>query len=355
MTRQLKNAKISYVSYVDKAANQHTFFLTKSDSQPTFQHPVTPVFKADDPQKLVYGIVYEPSVEDSQGDYMDASDIEKAAHGFMESYQHIDKQHDFETKAGKVVESYVAPVDIEIGDTMITKGTWVLVTKATDEIWDAIQKGDYTGYSMAGQAEVIEKAVKQRYDKDLPMQQVSLAFQSLSNVFGDIRWNSGQYPENNDKIDALLSEIDEFKGVINSIKGDSSPVTKQNNSKGLIKTIKSLFSEGENEMTQEEITKAIQAAMTPFSDKLEKLEKAVAAPAAPDPKDTDDKDKKKKKDDAGTDEVTKAVTAAMEPLEERLVKLEKARTSNVPDVVATNAVEKNAAPSYVDAIFPTNE
>ena len=31
--------------------------------------------------------------------------IEKAAHGFMADYQQIDKQHDFTTNAGKVVES----------------------------------------------------------------------------------------------------------------------------------------------------------------------------------------------------------------------------------------------------------
>lgn len=354
MTRQLKNAKISYVSYVDKAANQHTFFLTKSDSQPTFQHPVTPVFKADDPQKLVYGIVYEPSVEDSQGDYMDASDIEKAAHGFMESYQHIDKQHDFETKAGKVVESYVAPVDIEIGDTTITKGTWVLVTKATDEIWDAIQKGDYTGYSMAGTAETIEKAVQQRYEQQLPMQQAQLAFEALSSVFSDIRWN-GQYADNESKIAALLNEIDEFKGVISSIKGDSSLVTKQSK-KGLVNSIKSFLNkEGDDEMTQEEITKAVQAAMAPFTEKLEKVEKAVApatAPAAPDPKNPNSD---KKEDSVDSDVVTKAVATAVAPLQTRLEKLEKARTSNVPDVVTTTSVEKNAAPSYVDAAFPINE
>ncbi|HFK1435665.1 TPA: hypothetical protein ACGXNJ_005859, partial [Bacillus cereus] len=36
--RELKNAKITHVSYVDKAANKKQFFLTKSaDKRPTFQ------------------------------------------------------------------------------------------------------------------------------------------------------------------------------------------------------------------------------------------------------------------------------------------------------------------------------
>lgn len=105
--RKLENVLVTHVSYVDKAANKKSFFLTKSaeDLKPTFETKVKLVTKADDPQKLVYGVVYEPDVEDVHGDYMDAETIEKAAHGFMADYQQIDKQHDFTTNAGKVVES----------------------------------------------------------------------------------------------------------------------------------------------------------------------------------------------------------------------------------------------------------
>lgn len=138
--RKLENVKVTHVSYVDKAANKKSFFLTKAEGKPTFETAVKLVAKADDPQKLVYGVVYEPETEDAHGDYMDAETIEKAAHSFMEDYQQIDKQHDFTTSAGKVVESYVAPVDMTIEDTTISKGTWVLVTKATDEMWEDIQK-----------------------------------------------------------------------------------------------------------------------------------------------------------------------------------------------------------------------
>lgn len=154
--RKLENVKVTHVSYVDKAANKKSFFLTKAEGKPTFETAVKLVTKADDPQKLVYGVVYEPETEDAHGDYMDAETIEKAAHSFMEDYQQIDKQHDFTTSAGKVVESYVAPVEMTINDTTITKGTWVLVTKATDEMWEDIQKGEFTGYSLAGTAEVEE-------------------------------------------------------------------------------------------------------------------------------------------------------------------------------------------------------
>lgn len=154
--RELLNANITHVSYVDKGANQKKFFLTKSEEVPTFEKQVKILTKSDDAQKLVYGVVYEPDVEDAHGDFMKAEEIEKAAHQFLKDARNIDTQHDFESGAGEVVESYVAPADIEIGSETITKGSWVLVTKATDEIWDSIQKGDITGYSMAGVAETVE-------------------------------------------------------------------------------------------------------------------------------------------------------------------------------------------------------
>jgi len=167
MPRELVNANITHVSYVDKGANQKQFFFTKSDKQPDFKKEVKLfVNKEDEEQQLVYGIVYEPDVEDSHGDFMKAEEIEKAAHGFMKDARNIDKQHDFESGVGEVVESYIAPADFELGGETIKKGSWVLVTKASDEVWEEIKKGDITGYSMAGTAETIEKENKN--DKQKP-------------------------------------------------------------------------------------------------------------------------------------------------------------------------------------------
>lgn len=65
MDRELINATITHVSYVDKAANQKQFFFTKpaGQSEPTFQMEVK-VFinKEEAAQQLVYGLVYEPNV-----------------------------------------------------------------------------------------------------------------------------------------------------------------------------------------------------------------------------------------------------------------------------------------------------
>ncbi|GIN89123.1 hypothetical protein J22TS1_01740 [Siminovitchia terrae] len=42
MPRELINANITHVSYVDKGASQKQFFFTKSDKQPDFQKEVKP-------------------------------------------------------------------------------------------------------------------------------------------------------------------------------------------------------------------------------------------------------------------------------------------------------------------------
>src|SRR5699024_10128445 len=153
MARQLKNAEITHVSYVNSAANKKKFLLTKSlEGKPDFEKDVDVIIDKSDEKQLVYGVVYEPDVEDAHGDYMEADDIEVAAHNFMKEARNIDTNHDFESGVGEVVESYIAPADFEIGKETIAKGTWVMVTKASDEIWESIKKGDITGYSMAGTA-----------------------------------------------------------------------------------------------------------------------------------------------------------------------------------------------------------
>jgi len=218
--RELINANITHVSYVDKGANKKQFFLTKSEEKPTFQKEVKVfVNKEEEEQKLVYGVVYEPDVEDAHGDFMSAEEIEKAAHVFMKDYRNIDKQHDFNAGVGEVVESYIAPTDFKIGDEEIKKGSWVLVTKASDEIWGQIKKGEITGYSMAGTAEVVE--VQKQEEKPITQEsnddEVKGFFNLLKNFFTGEKIQKGavkdQY-EQRSKANRFWVAIDSFESVL---------------------------------------------------------------------------------------------------------------------------------------------
>lgn len=349
--RKLENVIVTHVSYVDKAANKKSFFLTKSAEslKPTFETEVKLVTKADDPQKLVYGVVYEPDVEDVHGDYMDAETIEKAAHGFMADYQQIDKQHDFTTNAGKVVESYVAPVDMNIGDTTITKGTWVLVTKATDEMWESIQKGEFTGYSLAGTAQVeeVQKQTKDRYIRNEPSRNLIAAIDAFYQTANRLIWDDND--DLPDTYESIISEANEFIDVITQLKGGNGIVK----SKGLIEMVKSFFStkksEEDEEMTEEQLKKALGEALKPVNDRLSALEKGDKSDEKPETANSE------ASVELDTDAIAKAVSEAVAPLNAKIENLEKSRISNNAEQNYTETVEKSVVPSYVDAAFPISE
>jgi hypothetical protein len=110
------------------------------------------------PQRLFYGIVYEPGVEDSHGDFTSADEIEKAAHNFLpNAVMNIHHRDDLDVEKVQVVESYIALADFFVGENKIRKGSWVLVSKVLDdELATAIEKGEITGYSLEGTAVRIE-------------------------------------------------------------------------------------------------------------------------------------------------------------------------------------------------------
>ncbi|HDR4709706.1 TPA: hypothetical protein QCQ87_004828 [Bacillus paranthracis] len=259
MPRKLKNVDVSFVSIVDKAANKKKFFLTKSEQEPTFEKEVKIIKGEDEEQKLVYGIVYspgsadDPNTHDAHGDFMTAEEIEKSAHNFIAKYRNIDAQHDFNAGAGEVVESYVAPVDMEINGETITKGTWVLVTKATDEIWKDIKDGKMTGYSLAGVAEteVIEEEVtkteekqfksffqlmkgffsgekvekgevRDKFNQNKHRRDVNASFSALEDTFYQSLWNAPTADAIDlDRIEAAALE---FVEIINELKGTEAVV-----------------------------------------------------------------------------------------------------------------------------------
>lgn len=160
MPTEIKNAQISFVSLVDKAANKKKFAIIKAEAKPTFERSI-PILKVDDEKRIVTGIVYEPDVADAHDEFMTAEEIEKSAHQFLKDYRNIDKQHDFVAGQAEVVESWIAKEASKLGEQDIQKGTWLLsVHVPDDETWDEIKKGELTGFSMGGVGERVENEVK---------------------------------------------------------------------------------------------------------------------------------------------------------------------------------------------------
>ncbi len=114
---------------------------------------VYPLDKADKDEHIVCGIVYEPNVEDAQGDKANEVEIRKAAYQFMEEVQTFRVMHKGKKVKVRILESYIAPVDFVVVNKTVKKGTWVLTARVLDKkIWKAVKDGELTGFSMAGYA-----------------------------------------------------------------------------------------------------------------------------------------------------------------------------------------------------------
>ena len=114
--------------------------------------------KSDDTLErgLLYGVVYEPLVKDTHEDFATELEIETAAHNYlpqaMLNVEH-QKSQSLEKSDSVVVESYIAPCDFKMGEDIVRKGSWVLVTKLfTEELIEKVRNGDITGYSLEGTA-----------------------------------------------------------------------------------------------------------------------------------------------------------------------------------------------------------
>jgi hypothetical protein len=110
--------------------------------------------KSDEKKRIVYGEVYVPDEKDADGNWMTSEMIEKMAHGFMEDLRltQIDTNHDGDANKGVVVESFIVRKD----DPDFTEGAWVVGVKVHDkETWKSIEKGEITGFSIEGRADLI--------------------------------------------------------------------------------------------------------------------------------------------------------------------------------------------------------
>ncbi|WP_340394916.1 XkdF-like putative serine protease domain-containing protein [Paenibacillus sp. FSL E2-0177] len=326
MTFKLKDAKITHLSLVDKGANGVPFAIIKAAGKNAIQKQVQ-IAKVDESKHIVIGVVYQPDKPDAHDDQMDAEEIEKAAHLFMEK-QHtynIDKQHDLEADKGYVVESYIAPCDMEIGDQIIVKGSWVAGVKVTDDdAWDAIQKGEITGFSMwgVGKREEIEEeeevskgllnriakalgliekgVVSDKYNKNRRDREFWAAQDALNSVlFRWGSWESGMETDAEIIREALQDFVDIAQNVLiqdDIIKAIGTPpeqIAKAGKaiSAGNLKHVDDAIaalnelknktapideSEEENDLKAEDIAKAVTAAMAPIAKQVEGLTAEIA-------------------------------------------------------------------------------
>jgi len=162
MATELINVKVDLISLVDKAANKRTVIWKSKDGNVDEKKNIRFVkfAKQDDELRKVYGIVYSPNDIDTQGDYMKPKEIAKAQEYFMKSLtttKKSDLQHNNEPSDDMFMcETWI----IKSGDPLFPNDVdgWAYAVKInSNEIWNAIKKGDYTGFSMYGTGERVEE------------------------------------------------------------------------------------------------------------------------------------------------------------------------------------------------------
>ncbi len=119
-----------------------------------------PIHKAAE-ERIAFGIVMEPDIVDLHGDTYSEAEVRKAAHTFMQDFGNTGVMHKFIVNDEvKILESYVAPVDMELSDAdgnvvKIKKGTWLMTVRVLDDtLWKSVKTGDFTGFSIGGVATV---------------------------------------------------------------------------------------------------------------------------------------------------------------------------------------------------------
>lgn len=109
-------------------------------------------------ERFVLGVVLEPEVVDKQNDIYSAEEIRNAAHRFMADYRQIGFMHDEKIGAlgeqkVKILESYIAPTDLDFGGEKVKKGAWLLGVRVLDDgLWAAVKSGDLSAFSIGGDA-----------------------------------------------------------------------------------------------------------------------------------------------------------------------------------------------------------
>lgn len=324
---EIKDAKISFVSLVNKAANKKEFLITKAENGEASFTTNCKIVKADKDNHYVTGIVYEPMAEDAHGNYMTEAEITKAAYWFAKNGNQCDIQHNFEKlENSAVVESYVTKCDMEIEGQQIKKGTWMMTVEIDDDTFEKVEKGELTGFSMGGvgkysQVDVelpdnndegliakiaktfglkpIKKgAVADAYNRRIKPDNFCTAYRALRDILEKYDPIKGCYDYDNDET-TIREALADFNEIVVDLLAEKS-VTKALNDmdvpniiakagkkvsgarlqtlKDIQEKVTNLISEvddekEDNEMSSEDLAKAIAKAMEPITEKIKNIEK----------------------------------------------------------------------------------
>ena len=104
-------------------------------------------------------VVLVPDEVDAHGDIYDKSTVNKACENFNKSNARANLFHMVNTDSFSVIESYIAPVDMQSQEEVVKAVTWLAKLQFSDELFEGVLSGKYSGVSIGAMAitETIEE------------------------------------------------------------------------------------------------------------------------------------------------------------------------------------------------------
>ena len=358
----IENANITHVSLVDAAANKKKFYIAKSEEKGIEINIKISKAVTEGEEHFVWAPVFEPNVEDSQGEQMTPEEIEKAADKFLENLKKedesgIDNQHSFKAEDGLfVAQSFVAQEDMSMFGETVIKGTWMMKVRILDEdIWNKIESGEITGLSMGGTGDIIEKSGGEKMTEDFTKEEDGL----IKKFMKFIKKESIEKGELADKAkaDVALSTLRSVYWKLDDMVWDAKWDGDEEQMSELFKEFAEIATQVSDSFGMEDIIKSIKKnkdGERMNEDQVKEIVKSAMEEATKEPETVE------KKEEINVEVIKNIVVEAVKPLQEsnaelkkqldeaneKIVTLEKSTNGSNQTTVEKDAIVKNG-PSYM--------
>lgn len=117
------------------------------------QETVQVVKSVNEELKQATFIVLAPNEVDLHGDIISEEEVRKACYNFNKYSNQANLFHLTKTATFEFAESFIAPVDFVLGDTLVSKGTWLATVQVlNDDLWELVKTGEVNGLSIGALA-----------------------------------------------------------------------------------------------------------------------------------------------------------------------------------------------------------
>lgn len=220
-------------SFVGNPSQPSKFVMMKSDDGGfNTTSPLLKDSKKEEDWEVVYAPAMQPSAVDKDGEVIPSEVIKNSAHEFLATGKtdQIDADHNLITGKGKVVESWISKEDktyklpdhYEEDEFKVEKGSWMLGVKPTEESKKKIESGEFTGFSIFGEAEKIEldTSFKMKHSESTDIEEDNMPENDNDNTDVGLK-------DVAEGVETLKESLNDLSEEVSEIKEDSTPEAKE--------------------------------------------------------------------------------------------------------------------------------